>query len=631
MHFGCNGKILRVNLSSGSWSVEEFDDEFRRMYLGGWGFIVYHLLKELAPGTDPLSPENKLIFANGAVTGATVGGSGRHTVGAKSPLTGGFGAAEAGGFFGAELAKTGFDAIVIEGKAPSPVYLWIHDGQVEIRPAKHIWGLLTAQTQAAIRDELGDSRIRVAQIGPAGEKMALIAAIMHDINRAASRTGLGAVMGSKNLKAVAIRGTTKVPMADPQKVIALARMYVEDAKHSWVHNLSEMGTAAGVHGHQVVGGLPAYNFQKGTFEGWEAISGETMTETILKEADTCFACPVRCKRVVEVKEGLFPVDPVYGGPEYESIGALGSICGVSDLEAIARANQLCNAYGMDTISTGVTIGWAIDCFERGLIDEKDTLGLTLQYGDAQMMVNLVELMGKREGFGFLLSQGSRQAARTIGRGTEEFAVQVKGLEVPMHEPRVKYGLGIGYAVSPTGADHNHNFHDSDYISRKDIEPLHIFGITDPLPTRDLSRAKMHLASIEIPWNTVMNIMGFCAFVIQSYPRPRIVELLQAITGWEIDLHELLRGGERAYTLARVFNAREGFTREDDSLPKVFNKPFQEGPSKGNFLDPQDVAQALSFFYEEMGWDENGLPTRKRLSDLGVGWAAEPIEQCGASQ
>jgi aldehyde:ferredoxin oxidoreductase len=324
---------------------------------------------------------------------------------------------------------------------------------------------------------------------------------------------------------------------------------------------------------------------------------------------------------VEIQEGRFPVDAVYGGPEYETIGAFGSMCAISDLAAIARANQLCNAYGMDTISAGVTLAWAMDCFERGLITLQDTGGLDLRFGNAQAMVEAVEQMGKREGFGYLLSQGSLRAARALGRGTEEFAIQVKGQEVPMHEPRIKYALGIGYAVSPTGADHNHNVHDTEYTTEEGIEPLKPFGINQPLPIDDLSREKMRLAAIEIPWSVTMNLMGFCGFIFFTIGRPQLVSLIQAVTGWDITMEELLRAGERAYTLARVFNLREGLTAADDRLPKIFHQPFKEGPSAGNYLPPDQVEEAKKMFYELLGWDRQaGIPTKACLERLEIAWA-----------
>ncbi len=623
---GYNGKILRVNLSSGALTVEEPGDLFYRQYMGGWGIIAYYLLHEVAPGIDPLGPENKLIFATGVITGTPIAGSGRSAVGAKSPLTGSFGAAEAGGWFGAELKAAGYDAVIVEGEAAEPVYLWIHDGAAEIRPAAHLWGRLTADVQAALREELGDPRVRVAQIGPAGEQKARIAAIMHDVNRAAGRGGLGAVMGAKRLRAIAVRGTQRLAMADPSALQELAHWYAGYQSTTWTSDLHDQGTANGLPYQQASGGLPTRNFQEGTFAAWENITGERMRDTILKGRDSCFACPVRCKRVVEVKDGPYPVDPVYGGPEYETLGALGSSCGVGDLAAIARANQLCNAYGLDTISTGVTIAWAMECAERGLLTPAEVGGATLRFGDAAAMLQLVEAIGRREGFGRLLGEGSLAAARTIGRGTEAYTMQVKGLEVPMHEPRVKHGLGVGYAVSPTGADHNHNFHDSDYANEDGIAGVRPFGILEPLPPTDLSPAKMRLARNEICWNTLGNVLGMCAFVMSSLDRrSRLVEIVHAITGWDTSLYELLQAGERSYTLARAFNAREGFLPEADHLPGRFFEAFREGPAAGQALPGLEFAQARAMLYGMMGWDEaTGAPLPWKLHELGIGWVINAL-------
>jgi len=622
MPYGYHGKILRVNLSTGEINIEEKDDRFYRTYLGGWGTIAYYLLKEVPPGIDPLSSENRLIFASGVVTGAAVGGSGRSAVGGKSPLTGGFGEADVGGWWGAELVMAGYDAIVITGQAEKPVYLWIKDGQVEIRPAGHLWGLLTARVQAEIHEELGDHRIRVAQIGPAGERLSPIAAVIHDINRAAARTGLGAVMGSKRLKAVAVRGTHKLEVADRQKLLEIARWYAGSYKSTWAADLHDQGTAGGVFQH-LVGGLPTRNFQEGTFDEWEQITGVRMRDTILKERDTCFACPVQCKRIVEVQEGPYPVDPTYGGPEYETIGAFGSCCGVSDLAAIARSNQLCNAYGLDTISTGVTIAWAMECFERGLLSTADTGGIELRFGSAEALVQTVELMGQRQGFGRLLSEGAYRAAKAIGHDTEQYVMHVKGQLIPLHEPRIKYGLGVGYAVSPTGADHMHNFHDVDYDSEEKIAVLRPFGILEPLPFNDLSPAKMRIMATEIPWQAGFNALGFCLFVAGTFDRMKIVEMVQAITGWDTSLHELVKAGERIYTMGRAFNTRQGLTPAEDRLPDRFFVPFNQGPSAGNQIRREEFDQALTMFYQMMGWDpQTGAPLPWKLYELGIGWIAD---------
>ncbi|MGC9400551.1 MAG: aldehyde ferredoxin oxidoreductase family protein [Anaerolineae bacterium] len=615
---GFRNKILRVDLSTRRISVEEPGEDFFRTYFGGWGVIAYYLLTELEPGADPLGPENLLIFAPGVVTGAPTGGSGRSAVGAKSPLTGGFGGAEAGGFWGVELKRAGWDAVIVTGQAEAPVYLWIKDDEVEIRDATHLWGRETLDVERVIREELDEPRARVAQIGPAGEHRVRYACIMHDVSRAAGRTGLGAVMGAKNLKAVAVRGRERIPLADKERVQEAARWLREHYPETWAQSLHEHGTDGGLITLDAMGGLPTRNFQQGSFEGAEKITGETMTDTILVGRDTCYACPVTCKRKVAVT-GRYEVDPAYGGPEYETVGALGSSCGVDDLEAIAYANQLCNAYGLDTISTGMTIAWAMECFERGLLTEEETGGLELRFGNAEVMVQLVEQIAYREGFGDLLAEGTRRAAQKIGRGSEKYAMQVKGQEYPMHEPRIKFALNVGYATSPTGADHMHNIHDTDFATSVDsVRPL---GILKPLPPDDLGPEKIRLAKYQIDWQVLFNCLGLCMFM--PYSRPQVRDIVQGVTGWETSLFEMLKVGERALAMARVFNAREGFTARDDVAHWRFATPFEEGPVKGVAIPAKLMADALDLYYEMRGWDkESGAPTDAKLHELGLGWLVD---------
>lgn len=618
---GFFGKILRVDLGTGAQWVDEHDEVWYRTYMGGWGFVAYYLLEAMPAAVDPLGPDNLLVFATGVLTGATLAGSGRSVVGAKSPRHGGFGAAEVGGYWGAELAHAGWDAIVVQGRSSKPVYLWIRNDVVEIRSAEHLWGTLTGDCQRSLRTELADDRIRVTQIGPAGEKLSPLAAVMSDVSRAAARTGLGAVMGSKNLKAVALRGTLHKRTANPQELRSINGWYTQNYKNTWAKGLGELGTAAGLMGHNETGGLPTRNFREGQFEGAQNISAEVMRDSILVDRDSCYACPVRCKRVVAVEAGNFTVDPQYGGPEYETIGSMGSICGVDNLAAIAKANELCNAYGIDTISVGVTIAWAMECFERGLLTTVDTGGLELRFGDADMLVRLTEMMGRREGFGRLLSEGAFKAAGIIGKNTIDFVAHAKGQEVPMHEPRVKYALGIGYAVSPTGADHNHNFHDTDYTSEDGIAAVRPFGVLRPLAFDDLSPQKMRLAALETSWSVVMNTICICGFVFFTIGRQRLVDALNAVSGWDSTLFELLKAGERAYTLARVFNVREGLTEKDDRLATRFFQPFKNGPSAGNALPEQSFMEGRAMLYSLLGWDgETGIPHSWKLHELGVGWA-----------
>jgi aldehyde:ferredoxin oxidoreductase len=615
---GFHNKILRVNLSNRQISVEEPGERFFRTYLGGWGLIAHYLLKELEPGVDPLGPDNVLIFASGVVTGAPVGGSGRNAVGAKSPLTGGFGEGDVGGQWGAELKRAGWDAIIVTGQAERPVYLWIQDDQVEIRDATRLWGAKTAEVEEMIREELGERRVRVAQCGVAGENLVRYACVVNDITRVAGRTGLGAVMGAKKLKAVAVRGTGRVELADRERVRQIASWLRDNYREKWTGDLQLHGTDNGLLSLNTSGGLPTRNFQEGSFEGAAKITGETMTDTILVGRDTCFACPIACKRQVKVT-GRYEVDPVYGGPEYETAASLGSCCGIDDLEAIAYGNQLCNAYGLDTISTGTTIAWAMECFERGLLTTEDTGGLEPRFGNAAAMTALVEQIARRQGFGDLLAEGCMRAAQRIGRGTDRYAMHVKGQEFPMHEPRVKFALDLGYATSPTGADHMHNIHDTGYVT--DVGGVRSLGVLEPLPIEDLGPKKVRLAKYHIDWQVFRNCLGLCMFM--PYSKEQMRDLVNGVTGWDTSLFELMKVGERALAMARAFNYREGFRAEDDVAHWRFSTPFESGPAEGVEVPAEEIARAIALYYEMCGWDaETGAPTAGKLYELGVDWVAE---------
>lgn len=618
MPHGYNGRILRVNLSLGTTSVEEPPEAFFRCCLGGRGLISYYLMKELKPGIDPLGPENKLIFAGGVVTGAPVAGSGRSSVGAKSPLTGAYGDAEAGGFWGAELKRAGYDAVIIEGKAPELVYLWISDSQVEIRGARHLWGKPTYEAQCRILEELNDPHIRIAQIGPAGERLVRYANILHDITHAAGRTGTGAVMGSKNLRAIAVRGHSPPPIAHPEELGALAR-WMRDNVMSLARGFYDQGTLSGLFGLNRAGGLPTRNFQQGQFpEAIGKIDGRTLRDLYLKARRSCWACPVRCKREVEIT-GMYHVHPYYGGPEYETVGALGSNCGITDLPAICKAGELCNAYGLDTISTGMAISFAMECFERGLISEKDADGLKLSFGNAGAMLALLERIANRQGLGDLLAEGVARAAQRLGRGAEEYALHIKGQELPMHEPRYKPGMGVGYAVSPTGADHCHNIHDTFYSGPSvDFEMVKPLGILEPVPTAELSARKIRLLTYFENLRYLQNSLLLCQFV--PFSLTQTVDIARAVTGWDTSLWELLKSGERAVNLTRLFNIREGFSRKDDYLPKRFFTPFPTGPLAGVALDPKQFDTALDTYYRMRGWDGEGVPSQGKLEELGIEWA-----------
>jgi len=613
MSTGYAGKILHVDLSTGKVWVEETEEIFRRRYIGGWGFILYYLFKEMPADADPLGPENVLVFATGPVTGAPISGSGRHAVGAKSPLTGGFGASEAGGFWGAELKRAGFDALVIRGKAASPVYLWVHDGEAEIRDASHLWGKPTAVAHHFICRELADDKIRIAQIGPAGENLVRYACITHDLRHFAGRCGLGAVMGSKNLRAIAVRGSGKVEVAAPDKLAAIRR-WLKENDEALLAGFRYSGTAGGIPYLNAAGGMPTRNFRQGHFEHAEEISGQKMAETILVDRGSCYACVVQCKRVVEVKEP-YKVDPVYGGPEYESVAALGSLCGVGDLKAIAKANELCGAYGLDTISAGVSIAFAFECAEERLLESDE---VDLRFGNADAVLKLLEMIAFRRGLGDILAEGVKRAAERLGPEARKLAIEVKGQEVPMHEPRFKHGLGLGYAVSPTGADHIHNIHDDAYVkeTRSGFKRARALGILEPLPRNDLGPKKVRLFAYEMLWRTVPNLIGLCIFL--PYNAHQVRDIVQAVTGWDVSIWELMKASQRAHTLARIFNVKAGFTPADDYIPERFFEPFADGPLAGEAVDRTSFRQALELLYRMMNWDAaTGVPAESLLDELEI--------------
>lgn len=624
MPFGYNGKILHVNLNDSSYEIEEPSENFYRTYLGGGGLAAYYLLKDLKGDTDPLGAENILIVALSVVSGAPLSGFSRYTISAKSPLTGGFAETEAGGYFGPELKFSGYDAIVIKGKASSPVYLWIKDGQVEIRDAAAIWGLENGDALDRIREEVGEPRARVASIGPAGERMVLVANVMNECGHANGRTGMGAVMGSKNLKAIACRGDSKkLEFADPAKVKELVSWHNKHIKeHQPNINFSKFGTPMFVMGLQGAGILPTKNFKQGVFEGAEKI-GVPGLEKILKRAGTCYRCAVACKRVVEMQTP-YEINPRYGGPEYECLAALGSLCGIDDIGAIAKANEMCNRYGLDVIGTGAIIAFAMECFEEGVLTEKDNEGRKVLFGDAAGMLDLVDKINTRQGLGVILSQGIKRAAEKIGNGADRFAFTIKGQEIPMHDPRGKTGVGLSYALSPTGADHTETPHEVSFTGDgvNFIKPL---GILDPIDPVALDEAKVRYFKLgQLSW-CMNNMLGICNFVappLLALKYEKLVETVKAATGWETNLWELMRAAERSEVMMRVFNNREGFGPEDDRLFRRLHEPMPDGPSKGLYIDEKNFKESIKLYYDMMGWDVEGKPTRGKLYDLNLEWLPE---------
>jgi len=617
--FGYTGNILRVNLSDERILVETPDEKFYRRYFGGRGFIAYYLLQETKPNVDPLGPENLLIFATGVLTGAPFPGSGRHSVGAKSPLTGCYGEAEASGFWGTELKRAGFDAIIVQGKAKNPVYLWVHDGRVECKDAKSLWGKDIGESHDLILQELNDEAVRTAQIGPGGERLVRYACVINDLHHVAGRTGMGAVMGSKNLKAIAVKGRETVKVVDPQKIREMMVWFNENMpKLARPPGVNTLGTGAGMDGHAKSGNLPYHNFRDGNFPNPDAISAGSIKKTYGYEMSTCLACTVKCKKLVKI-EGKLSVDSRYGGPEFETLAAFGSDCGIDDIVAICKANELCQRYTMDTISTGATIAFAMECFEKGILTKKDTGGIELNFGNANAMLEVVRLISLREGIGNLLAEGVKRAAEKLGPEAEKLAVHVKGLEVPMHDPRLKKALGLGYATSPTGADHNHNMHDTG-LDERSWEDFRSLGILDQVPANDFGPAKVRLFKHYSNWRSLNNCLELCNFPPWSYEQR--VQLVRAVTGWNTTAIELSRVGERTLNMTRVFNFREGFTVKDDWLPDRFFHPHNVGALSKTAVDPDQLREARRIYYKMMQWNEDtGTPRREALEELDIGWVA----------
>lgn len=634
---GTWGKFLHIDLSDGRQWLEEPPDELYLKLVGGRALVAYLLLRDLPIGADPLGPENLLIFAPGVLQGTNLPGSGRHGTGAKSPLTGAIASSEAGGWWGDEFKRTGYDALIVHGQAKQPVYVWIKNNEVEIRPADHLWGKDTADVQWAIQEELGDQRIRVAQCGIAGENKVLFANVINDINRAAGRGGLGAVMGSKNLKAIAVRGTKRLPVSERKRINPVSKWLGDNykTKAAWA---VEIGTIRGVKALTPMSALPTHNFQDPKFENYESISGELMQQTILLERDTCQVCPINCKQVVEYEDQTYADNPYfrsdyvqkvkiakeYGGPEYETLASLGSACGIDDLLAVSKANEYTARWGLDSISLGMTIAFTMECVERGLLTAEQTGGFLPRWGDAAAMLQAVEMIAHREGFGERMAEGSKRLAAWIGPEAEQYLVEVKGQELPMHEPRAKHALGIGYAVAPVGADHMMNMHDTGYTAPGDaLDRVAAVQKIQPLAFNDLGHEKMELFYHEVNWRHATD----CALVCHFYPYNyhHVAEALSGVTGHDYSPRDMLAVGERAQTLSRLFNLREGFSEEDDRLPRRVMKAFKEGPLAGVEITDEMFLNARNYWYGLMGWSEQGVPTSERLETLGLSGLLDNIQ------
>jgi aldehyde:ferredoxin oxidoreductase len=628
MEKGFAGKILRVDLNEVSFSIDRHDERWYRQHLGGPAVALHYLLSELPSDVDALSPDNILIFAAGLLTGVPGPAMCRYTVSARSPLTGLAGKSEAGGFWGPELKRAGWDAVVIRGRAAQPSYLWIDGDQIELRPAGHLWGKTTSEAQALIRAELGDDKIRIAQIGPAGENLIRFATISNELAHFNGRSGMGAVMGSKNLRAIAVRGNPNVVIGGKEKAVELGKWVAQNIKaHPLAATLQTSGTPSVMMASNTTGALPTRHWSSGVFEAADQIGWDAMKNGPFVGTKGCYACPIRCKRVVG--NGRYDVDPHYGGPEFETLASLGSNCGIGDLELLCKANELCNAYGLDTISTGMTISFAMRCFEEGLLDEQSTGGIRLSFGNGDVLLSTIIRIARREGFGAAMAEGSVRLATTIGRGSERFLVHTKGQELPMHDPRVKVGVGLMYALSGYGADHWVAQQDPLYAQAGSPGLLSLapIGLLEPVSPLDLGPNKVRAFLYTQMLTNAFDTLGLCTFGF--VPRSiitldRLLDLLNTVTGWNMSLWEVMKNGERVTTMLRLFAERQGYSKEQDTLPDLFFKPIQGGPLDGKgAIDRAQFSAALEEYYQMAGWDvRSGMPNDAKLAELGLGWAKE---------
>ena len=596
---GWTGRLLRVDLSTGSIAKEDVPKKILEDYIGGSGLGAKIFHDEISPDVDPLSPENKLLIMTGPLTGTLAPTGGRYMVITKSPLTGIWLETNSGGQWGAELKFAGYDGIIIEGRSEKPVYLEIFDGEVTLKGASSVWGKTLGETTAVLKEAVKDDDAKVLAIGPAGEEGVLTACVVNELGRAAGRGGSGAVMGSKNLKAIVVRGTGSVTVTHPKEF-----------KESVVKSLAMMrenpvtGTALYAYGTPVLvniintnGIFPTRNFSTGVFEGAENISGEQMAATILKKKTACFACPIACGRYCSVK-AEFEVEGE--GPEYESIWAFGAQCGVDNLPAIAKANYLCNEYGIDTISMGNTIGCAMEAYERGLL--KDTGGLVLNFGNTEAMLEAVELTGKNEGIGKMLALGSKRLAESVGE--PGLSMSVKGLELPAYDPRGVKGQGLGYATSNRGGCH---------VQAYMISP-EILGLPEQLDRLAIEGKPAFVKMLQ-DFVCMVNALGMCEFTGFALGADEYAALLSHAVGREYTVDQFMEAGERLFNLKRMMNVAMGVSREDDTLPeRLLTTPMPEGPVAGHLPETEKM---IDEYYQLRGWNPDGVPADEKLSELGL--------------
>jgi aldehyde:ferredoxin oxidoreductase len=605
--YGYAGKILHIDLTTGKTYTEPLNEDYAKKYIGGIGLGMRLWLANSKAGVDPFSPDNPLVLATGPTSGTVwpTGGNG-HAFVSKSPQSYGIGESKSHGSFGAELKRAGYDAVIFKGKAEKPSYVWIDDDSVQILDASHIWGKPPAETEDAIKEELGDYYVRVASIGPAGEKLVRIACIINEKSRAAGRTGMGAVMGSKNLKAIALRGTNDVKVAKPEEFLEFVKEFHERMKGPATKKYRTLGTPENVLVHNALHCMPTRNYNNAHFEAAEKVSGETLNERFVAKIIGCSSCAMRCEHVCVVPEG--PYKGAMARVEYEPLWAMGPYCGIDRLDAVIKASDLCNYYGIDSISAGVIVAFAMDCYENGILTQKDLEGLDARFGNHEALVKLIEKIGKREGIGDILAEGVKIAAEKIGKGSEKLAQHIKGVEVTGYDLRCLKTAALGFAVSFRGADHN----------RHGAYAFDVKGKVNRLKA-EKGRGKM-VKDIEDVY-TIIDSMIICKFSRGTYYKEfeDLAKLYSLVTGYETSPGEMRVKGEGINNLARVINVREGLGRKDDTLPyKVMHNPIpDEGPAKGAYVSQEELDLLLDDYYEARGWTKEGIPTPEKLKQLGL--------------
>ena len=622
-----NATILYVDLTKGKITKETLDGETYKKYPGGSALGMYLLLKNMDPSVDPLSPENVLAFTVSPLTGMPISGNSRMNAAFKSPLTGTAGDSQVGGYIPAALAANGYDGVVFTGRSEKPVYLYINKDEVELKDASKYWGMITGDAERAIYEDLGDDKLESSIIGPAGENLVKYASIMHMRSRANGRNGGGAVMGSKNLKAIVVHKAPAVKPFDPAGFKSLTGNIKERmAANETIIDLTLNGSGGVVDGHGAEGFLPSYNWEKGNIDGWKKIGGNAITETILKKRETCFACAIRCKREVEIPG---KADIAYGGPEYETLATFGSYCGVDNLADICEANMLCNMHGLDTISCGATIAWAMDAYEKGLLTKDQTDGIELTFENSSIFKDLIPKIAKMEpGIGELLAKGSYDAAKTLGTEALDLVVTSKKQEWPAHMVQMKPNLAINYSVNPFGADHQSSEHDPALMAPEDdqnwqwpnmldnFDKIQSYGI--------LNQNTAKFAGATQKFYSMMDTLCLCQFAWgpawQLYGPMEVLDYCKYGAGWDVTLEELQEVGERRINMMRLFNAKIGYDRKDDNLPKKAFIPVEYGEGEVAKITPEEYETALTDYYEYMGWDpETGNPTPETVKRLGLEW------------